>query len=124
MSLIFKIISALIFWGVFIYAVLMVSYPKTFTEANIIQLLSFFIPLFLALIFTIDIFLKFFIRSILISATLITFLILQTLQTLNLLTLILTTLAFGLLISYFKKKKGLTTSSKIPKLTSLQRKKQ
>lgn len=128
MSLFIKIIPALVptivFWGIFIYVVLMVPYPQTFTQANIIQLLSFFIPLFLALIFTINIFLNFLIRSILISATLIIFLILQALQSLSLLTFILTSCAFGLLISYFKKKRGLTpiksgltSNLKIRKLT-------
>lgn len=116
-----KFLLALFFWGILAYVILQVPYPDSLTQSNTTQLLAFFIPLFLALNFTINIFLKFLIRSSLISAALITFLILQALQTLNLLTFILTSLAFGLLISYFKKKKGLTTSSKIPKLTSLRR---
>lgn len=120
---ILKILPALFFWGIFISVVLMIPYPETLTQASLFQSLIFFIPFFLALTFTINIFLNFLIRSILISATLIVLLILQALQTLNLLTFILTSMAFGLLISYFKKRKRLTSSSKIPKLISLQRRK-
>lgn len=123
MSIVFKILLALIFWGVFIFVIFFIDYPKSLTQASLFQVFPFFISLFLALTFTINIFLKFAVRSALISATIIIFLILQALQTLNLLTFLLTILAFGLLLSYFKKKKGLTSTSKIPKLTSLQRRK-
>lgn len=112
-----KTISAIIFWGIFIFVIFQIPYPNSLIQANMIQMLSFFFPLFFALIFTINIFLNFLIRSILVSSALIVFLILQALQSLNLLTFILTSVAFGLFISYFKKKTHLTSNLKIRKLT-------
>ena len=115
--IILKMLPVLIFWLIFGYVVLMISYPETLTQANIIQLLYFFIPLFLALTFTINLILKFAVRSVLITLTLITFLILNALGILNLVTFVLTPFAFGLFISYFKKKSNLTSNLKIRKLT-------
>lgn len=123
MVLLITIIPALIFWVVFGLVILNIPYPQSLTQASAFQLIAFFIPLFLALIFTINIFLKFLIRSFLVSAAFIVFLTLQALQALNLVTFILTTVGVGLMLSYFKKKKQLTSSSKISKLPSLQRRK-
>lgn len=118
---IFKFLPSLVFWSVFLYVVLQIDYPQTITEANLIQLFAFFISLFLAITFTLNIFLKNILISISISLGLIFLLFLKALGSLNLITGILTLIPFGLLISYFKKTKrrGLTNFTKMPKLTKL-----
>ena len=117
-----KFLVAFSFWGIFIYVVLNISYPKSLTEATLFQLLSFFIPLFLALIFTANILLNI-VFSIIISLGLILLLILKGFDLLNIVTGIITLVIVGLLLSYFKKtadgfsiKKGLSFKSPIPKL--------
>ena len=115
-----KIIPALIFWGIFLYVIFQVPYPKTLKEANLIQLLSFFTPLFLALIFRLDVFLRFIFRSILISFTVIILLVLKDLDTLGLIASGITLIVLILSLIYFKKT-SLTSSLKIPKLTALRR---
>ncbi len=114
-----------IFWGIFIYVVLQIPYPNSFTQATPLQLLSFFTSLFLAITFTLNVFLTFLLLSIILALGIIFLLILKALDSLNLVTAILTLIAIGLLISYFRKAKGknLTRSAKIPKLTSLRRRK-
>ncbi len=114
-----KIIPVLIFWAIFGYVVLQVPYPDSLTQANPTQLLAFFLSLFLAITFTLNIFLKNIFSSCSISLGLIFLLILKALDSLNLVTGILTTVAIGLLISYFRKikRKNLTKILKIPKLT-------
>lgn len=114
--IILKIIPALILWGIFIFIVLNVPYPESITQASFVHIALFFISLYLALAFTF---------STLISLGLIILLFLQALDSLNVVTGILTIIAIGLFISYFKKikRKNLTKLPKIPKLTSLQRNK-
>ncbi len=116
-----KITPGIISWGIFIFVVLQIPYPQTLIQANLVQLLSFFISLFLALSFTINIFLKNIPSSVSFSLGLISLLILKALDTLNLVTGILTIIAIYLLISYFRKinKRSLTKLPKIPKLTKL-----
>ncbi len=123
MQFIFKIIPPLFFLGIFIYVVLQIPYPDSITQANFTQLLSFFIPLFLAISLTINLFLKNIFISTSISSGLIFFLFLKALDSLNLVTISLIIIPVGLLISYFrkKKKKSLTNYSKIPKLTRLRK---
>jgi len=118
-----KILLSLIFWGVFIYVVFQIPYPESLTQASINQLLYFFIPLFLALIFTSNLLLKSILRSILISFGIILLLVLKALDSLNIVSALLTIIAVGLLISYFKTPTSLTSGSNIPKLRSLRRKK-
>lgn len=119
-----KVILTLFFWGIFIYVVFTVSYPDSLTQANIQQILFFFVPLFLAFIFTINIFTKNFPISGSISLGLIFLLILKALDSLNIVTGILILAAVGFLVSYFVKikKRNLTKLPKIPKLTRLQKK--
>lgn len=122
-----KVIPVLVCWGIFVYALLQIPYPNSLTQATAWQLLSFFIPLFLALTFTLNLFLKFYLSSSSISLGIIFLLFLKALDTLSFVSAGLTIIAVGLLLSYFRKakrKNKLTISSKIPKLTSLQRKKQ
>lgn len=120
----FKLIIAVIFWGIFAFVVLQVPYPESLTQANATQLVSFFIPLSLALSLTINLFLKNIFISSSISLGLIFLLVLKALNSLNLVTGILTVVAIYLLISYFRKVKrsSLTKLPKIPKLTQLRKK--
>lgn len=129
LQIILKLIPALFFWGIFIYVIFNIPYPESLTQANSFQLLSFFIPLFLALIFSINLIFKNILRSIFISFGAIILVILKALDSLNLVSAAITILAVALLVSYFKKgrnltpiKSGLTSGSNIPKLKSLRRK--
>ncbi|OGE43862.1 hypothetical protein A3B45_02420 [Candidatus Daviesbacteria bacterium RIFCSPLOWO2_01_FULL_39_12] len=118
-----RILPALIWWGIFIYVILQIPYPESITQANIIQLLTFFFPLFLAATLTLNIFLKNIFISTSLSLGLIMTLFLKALDSLNLVTGILLIISVGLLISYFRKirKKSLTNYSKIPKLTHVRK---
>lgn len=125
LKFLFKIIPSLIFWAIFVYIIFQVPYPETITQANIIQLLSFFVPLFLAITLTLNLILKNIFISTSISLGLIFVSFLQALDSLNLVTAVLILIPVGLLISSFgkRKKKSLTNYSKIPKLTRLRRQK-
>lgn len=127
-----KVIPVLIFWAIFVYVVLQIPYPENITQADLYQLVLFFIPLYLAFSFTLNIFLK----NIFISATIaigaIFLLVLKALDSLNLVTGILTIVSVVLLISYFRKikrrspsinsgLKNLTKLPKIPKLTHVRK---
>lgn len=125
---ILKIFPALSFWGAFAFVVLNIPYPESLTQANSFQIFPFFISLYLALVFTINIFLKNILFSSSICLGLICLLILKALDSLNIVTGILTTVATYLLASYFRKakkrnlnpiKSDLTKQTKIPKLRSL-----
>lgn len=121
-KIILKSISALIFWGVFIFVVFNVPYPESLAQANFTQISLFFVPLFLAIAFTLNFFFKNILMSFSITLCLIFFLILKALDSLNIVTGILILTSGGLLFSYFKKvkRKNLTKLPKIPKLTKLQ----
>lgn len=125
MNFLIKIFKALFFWGVFGFVVLQVPYPESITQANITQLLSFFISLFLSLTFTLNIFLNFLLLSATLATGIIFLLVLKALDSLNLVTAILTLIAVGLLFSYFRtvKDKSLTSQGKIRRLTGLHRRK-
>ncbi len=104
-----------------------IPYPESLTSATPFQILIFFIPLFLALTFTLNLFFKFVFSSASISLGIVFLLLLKALDALNFVSAALTIVAVGLLLSYFKKERGkrhLTSVSKISKLTSLHRKKQ
>lgn len=125
-KLLIRIIPAILFWGTFVFVIFQVPYPETITQASTQQLLSFFVPLILAITLTINIILKNIYLSASFSLGLIFLLILKSLDSLNIVTAILTIIAVALLISYFSKVKArshLTKLPKIPKLTSLSRKK-
>lgn len=120
---ILKIVPPIFFSGVFIYVIFNVPYPETITQANITQLLSFFVTLFLSLTFSFNLFLRNIFISTAISIGLIFLFSLKALDSLNLVTAILILIPVVLLISYFRKikRKGLTNFSKIPKLTKLRK---
>lgn len=122
-KIITKILPIALLWGIFVYVVLQIPYPLSLTQSNILQLFSFFIPLFFALSLTINLFLKNIFSSASIALGLIFLLILKALDSINLVTTTLTVLAAALLISYFRKAKNqsLTNRSKIPKLTQLRK---
>lgn len=142
MSFLSKAIPAIFFWGIFGFVVFKIPYPESLTQASLIQLIPFFVSLYLALVFTSNIFLKNILSSSSISLGLIFLLILKALDSLNIVTGVLTTVAAYLLFSYFQKikkrspstlryhsgqassgSKNLTKLPKIPKLTSLRRNK-
>lgn len=114
-----------IFWLILVCVILQVPYPDSLAQADFIQILSFFIPLFLAIIFTLNLFLKKISISLSVSLGLIFLLILKALDSLNLVTAVLILISIYLLISYFMKNKqvGLTNLPKISKLSSLRRRK-
>ena len=118
-----KIIPIIFLWSAFTFVVLQIPYPETITQANLTQLLTFFITLFLALTITINLFLKNILSSLSISLGLIFLLTLKALDSLNLVTGILVVIAVGLFVSYFRKIKrnNLTKLPKIPKLTRLKK---
>lgn len=113
-----KIVIPIIFWSLFLYVVFNVPYPKSITEANFLQLMTFFTFLFLSLTVTFNLFLKNIFLSFLISIGIIFLLILKALDALNLVTVIITLLVILLLRS------GLTSKSKLPKLTKWRKKRQ
>ena len=101
-KIIIALIPALIFWFIFLIVILTVNYPKSLTQANFYQILAFFVPLYLALILTIRIVIKKIVINLIISLGLMILLILKALDSFNIVTAILTVLAIGFLISYFK----------------------
>ena len=127
-----KIFLPVIFWGIFASVVLQIPYPDTITQANVTQLLAFFIPLFLAITLTLNSILKNILMAGSIGLGLILLLILKSLDSLNIVTGILIIISIGLLVSYFRKIKkrspsinsgfkNLTKLPKIPKLTHLRK---
>lgn len=120
-----RLIPAIIFWGSFIYVLLQIPYPESFSQASPQQLLYFFATLFFAITFSLNIFLSFILLSASIAVGIIFLLILKAMESLNIVTTIMVLVAVGLLFSYFGKIKGkkLTYESKIPKLTHLKRSK-
>lgn len=98
-----KIIPSLFFWGIFVYVVFQIPYPETLTQANLYQIAPFFVTLFFAFAFSLNIFLKNISLSLIFSLGLIFLLILKALDSLNIVTGILTIAAIYLLVSSFKK---------------------
>lgn len=125
MSTTLKIILCAIFWGIFGFVILQVPYPNSLTQATLLQIMAFFISLFLAITFTLNIFFYFYLLSGILAIGIIFLIILKALDSLNTVTAILTLIAEGLLFSYFRKikKGGLTSQGKIRRLTNLQRRK-
>lgn len=107
------------FWGIFIYIVLTVPYPESLTQANLNQIIPLFASLYLAIAITVNVFLKNFLSSLSIALGVILLLVLMALNSLNIVTGILTLISIALLYSYFRKrqKSSLTKHTKMPKLT-------
>ncbi|MDD2822637.1 MAG: hypothetical protein PHQ59_01015 [Candidatus Daviesbacteria bacterium] len=115
-----KILPILIFGGVFVIIVYFTKPPQSLTSANFIQLLLFFIPLFLFLIFLLNIFFKFYIRSFILSLGIILMIIFKSLGMLNFLSGALIIVATTFSAISFKKTRSLQQS----KIQSLKLKKQ
>lgn len=96
--------------------------PQSLTKASFLQMVLFFVPLFLSLIFTFDLIFRFYLKSFIISLSIVIILILKTLDTLNLVTLALTFVATFLITKSLKQPKK-SYLSKIPKLSHLQKQK-
>lgn len=103
MKFLTKISKSLFFWGIFGLVILQVPYPQSITQAGFLQLSLFFIPLFLAILFTLNIFLKKGLISGSLSLGIIFLLILKALDSLNAVTAVLVIISIGLLVSYFRK---------------------
>ncbi len=121
LKLLSKALLALICWGIFLFVIFQgVPYPQTLTQATPLQLLAFLTPLFFALTLTINIAADFLLISAFISFGIIIILLLKALDVLNFVTVTLTAISVYLFISYFKKPKSrLTSSSNVPKLKHL-----
>ncbi len=127
-----KIFLALIFWSLFIYVIFTVPYPESLPQASSFQLLSFFIPLFLALALTANLLINNIPSSLIFSLGIILLLFLKSLKAINSIAIILIIIAILLVISYFKTPKSirptrsgfknLTSSNFVPKLRNLRRK--
>jgi hypothetical protein len=115
-----KFIPIIFFGGIFIFVVLGIKPPISFTQASFSQILLFFTPLFLFFIFFLNLFFNFFIRSLIISLGLIFILIFKALDLLNFVSILFTTLAIIFLIASFKK----PVISNQPKIQNLKLKKQ
>lgn len=116
-----KILSAIFFLVVFIYVIFNVPYPNNLTSANLLQIVSFFIPLFFSILFLLSIFLVFYLSFIL-SLGFIFLLILQALDGLNIVSAVLVLIVIWLFSSYFKKnqkKKTKSITGSNPMLTNL-----
>lgn len=121
MGLLKPVIVSILFNLLFIIIVFKVPYPASLAQANFYQIISFFASLFFALVFTLSIFLKNILSSVSISLGIILLFALKALNSLNIVTAILTVVAVGLLISYFRKTKtnNLAKQIKKPDLKSL-----
>ncbi|MBI2600602.1 hypothetical protein HYW42_01500 [Candidatus Daviesbacteria bacterium] len=122
-KLVKKFVPVLLVWGVFVYVLLNTPYPKDLSQATTPQLIFFFTPLFLAIIFTLNLYLNYLPVSISVSLGLVILLILKALNILNLVTILLTLTTAYLFASYFWKERSnvkshpnLTSRSNIPKL--------
>ena len=110
---IFKKNLPLVFLGIILILVVwQVEPPKSLTSASLIQIIVFFLPFWLFLTFLINLFLKFLLRSLIISLGLT---ILLSLEALNFITIPIVILATVLTTLAFKKPKNLK-SVNIPSL--------
>lgn len=121
-----KLFPVFLFGLIFTLVIWQVQPPKHLISINFFQIILFFVPLFLFLLFLINLFVQFLVWSMVISLGLIFLLILKALGSLNPVTLILILTAAGLFLKSFKKPKkfglkNLSYSAKIPRLTKLKR---
>lgn len=93
--LIFGIILAVVFWKV--------EPPKSFTQVSPFQLIIFFIPLLLFLVFLTNLLFKSLLRSVTVGICLLIIIILQTLGALNWIIFIVLFLGTLLLVKFIKK---------------------
>lgn len=115
MPILKKIFPIILFAIIFSWIVWQTSPPKSLTSATIFQIFLFFIPLFLLLIFIINLYFNFFIKSIITSLGITLLLIFKSLEILNIVSGILTILAIIFLTISFKNPKK-NQQTKIQKL--------
>ena len=101
MSLALKIILSLISWGLFLYVLFFMEYPKSLTQASPFQLLVFFTPLYFAISFSLYLIIKNLVVCLVISLGIILLLILKALDSLNFVSGGLAIISVLLLVSYF-----------------------
>lgn len=97
-----KSFIAVVAWLIFLIVIFTVDYPTSLANASVYQLLAFFIPLFVSIFLTLNIFAKSLLRSFIFSFGIILLLILKALDTLNLVTFAITLVAIYLLLGSFK----------------------
>lgn len=120
----FKKILPVIFFGTIVVLVAWLTPPpKSFTQASLFQLVEFFLPLLLFLTFLLNLYFKFFLKSLIFSVGSVILLILQGLAALNIISALLTTIAIFLITKSLKKPVSSSYQSKIPKLSRLSRQK-
>ncbi len=101
-KLLINFIPALASFGVLALVIFFVPYPESITQASIFQLLAFFVPLFLGVTFSANLFFKSYPSSVSISLGVSILLLLLSLNSLNLATAIITIVTVALLLSQFK----------------------
>lgn len=115
-----KLLPVLLFGGLFLAIIYLTSAPKSWFEASVTQILSFFLPLLLFLSFLIDLKLNNLVKSFTVALGVMVLLVLKSIDQLNLVTLALTIIATFLLSSSFKDLR-LTTQERPSKLGRLRR---
>lgn len=101
--------------------------PQSLTSASILQVLLLFAPLFTFLVFGLNLYFRFYPRSLIISLGIIILLVLKTLDTFNIISVAITIAAVTLISKSFKKVINWKTGSrsntliKIPRLSHLEK---
>lgn len=115
-----KIIPIFVSGVVLSFVIWQVKPPEDLSQASITQILLLFIPLISFFIFTVNLFLKFILKSIIVSLLLTTLLIFKALG-LNPITLIAILGAVAATFKYLKKNQKNPYQAKIPKLSQLRK---
>lgn len=115
-----KIGFLVVFTGTFLLVVFYIEPPLNWEQASIFQIIAFFLPLLLALTTLLDLGLRYFPHSFIISLGIILLLAFYSVRQLNYLTGVLVVLVAAFLVRVFPRMKmprfRLTPGSKIPKL--------
>lgn len=106
MQYLIKVFPVIFTVVIFIFVVITIPYPESLAQANLTQIIPFFASFYLALTFIFNLILKNILLSLSISLGILFLLILNALDSLNILTGALTIIATALLISYFWKGKN------------------
>lgn len=93
--------------------------PKSITQASVLQILLFFIPLFLLIVFLLNLYLRFLVYSAIMAIGIIILLLLQALNSLNIVSAALVIIACALLLKSIQRPKNKIPLAKIPKLGKL-----
>lgn len=114
-----KLIPLFFFGAIFGFVVWQIKPPQSLPSISLTQLILFFIPLLLFLTFCLNLFFKFLLRSFAVALGLILFLVLKSLNILNLATVSVIFLVIVILVRIFKKPGKTFYQVKIPKLSKL-----